>query len=471
LRTIVPFLLIVTALAIFADRCAAAGPVSGKVEILRDEYRVPHIFAPSVEAAAYASGYLQALDQRAVFLRSLVDAKPNRGQLSPKLQAIVEAFCAGANRAITEHPQAGDRNVQPAMVIAFSESVAAQLSQGKLSDGSIIHLSPERTASNLDIQVYDPLLPWDSAYQLVIQAPDYNWAGPTLLGLPLPISGHGARLGPDLMRLAAGIGLDGRSFLDLLWTWQTGDETAALSLAVPARALSTAESPSQRPSLKQLQQKQAQQMTQELLGFYDSFTLYDVLKIATSTEVYHAELWQKRIARADPKSAFARMISGWSRRMDADSPEALAYHLFKLALGPPEASALEPDESLSDNRIRAALRKAQDEFETKFPVKAAFGTLFKIAGQAASGASLPEVAMSSPRAIEYEKLGINRAGISGQIATQVVELSSPVPKSFMLIPQSGSPAKFARGEMQPTYFGNRRELEKHTKQRLELVIP
>jgi hypothetical protein len=40
----------------------------------------------------------------------------------------------------------------------------------------------------------------------------------------------------------------------------------------------------------------------------------------------------------------------------------------------------------------------------------------------------------------------------------------------MLIPQSGDPKRFAQGELQPTYFGDRKELEKHVRSRKVLLI-
>ena len=87
--------------------------------------------------------------------------------------------------------------------------------------------------------------------------------------------------------------------------------------------------------------------------------------MAFSTAVYKAETWQARLVKVAPELPFVRMLTGWSRRSDAASTEALAFYLFKMALGQPEAAALEPPDSLSNNRIRAALRKAQDQVETR----------------------------------------------------------------------------------------------------------
>jgi hypothetical protein len=78
--------------------------------------------------------------------------------------------------------------------------------------------------------------------------------------------------------------------------------------------------------------------------------------------------------------------------------------------------------------------------------------------------------MATPRTIEFEKRDSTMAGVAGQSATQIVEFARPVPKSYMLIPQSGDPKRFAQGELQPTYFGDRKELEKHVRSRKVLLI-
>jgi hypothetical protein len=211
-------------------------------------------------------------------------------------------------------------------------------------------------------------------------------------------------------------------------------------------------------------------MTRALLDFNAGLTIYDTLSIATSSEVYHAGVWQKRIASVDANSSFARMLTGWSRRAEFNSAPALAFYLFKMALGS-DAMALDPPDSLSDNRVRAALRRAQEQLETKYPFQAAFGTLFQVAGKSASGGTLTEAGMATPRAVTYQRVGSVMTGTRGQTATQVVEMARPIPKSYMLIPLEGSPAEFARGEMQPTYFGDRKALEKHVRSRAVVIAP
>lgn len=71
-------------------------------------------------------------------------------------------------------------------------------------------------------------------------------------------------------------------------------------------------------------------------------------------------------------------------------------------------------------------------------------------------------------------------GRSGQSATQVVILTKP-PHSYMVIPlgESDHPESghwddraeklFSQSKAKPTYFANRKELEKHVTQREELT--
>jgi len=53
-----------------------------------------------------------------------------------------------------------------------------------------------------------------------------------------------------------------------------------------------------------------------------------------------------------------------------------------MALGQPESAAFEPPGSLSDNRIRAALRKAQDQIETQPSVSGGITDRFSLTREA-----------------------------------------------------------------------------------------
>jgi acyl-homoserine lactone acylase PvdQ len=184
------------------------------------------------------------------------------------------------------------------------------------------------------------------------------------------------------------------------------------------------------------------------------------------------------------------MLTGWNRRSDATSAEALAFYLFKMALGQPEAAALEPPDSLSNNRIRAALRRAQDQVETELPYHADYGTLFRVSREGAprssraGGGIIPEAGMITPRTITFQRAGAVIVGTGGQSATQIVELSSvpqPTHSVSVLVPGESDRLDYghfddqardlySKGTAKPAYFGNRKELEKHLDSKKELIF-
>ena len=114
----------ILALLIAASLCGAAE----KVEVLRDEFWVPHIFASTPAGAAFASGYVQAQDRLEELMRNYRKsegsmsevfgaewyrhdvlqrmwghrrvAEEHYGELSPIARGIIEAYCAGVNKYI-----------------------------------------------------------------------------------------------------------------------------------------------------------------------------------------------------------------------------------------------------------------------------------------------------------------------------------------------------------------------------------
>src|SRR5690349_873903 len=104
-----------------------------KVEILRDEYGVPHVFAATAAAAAYGSGYAQAEDRLEEMLRNYRKAEGTMAEvfgkefltsdyrqrlwrhravaeqhyreLDPTLRALCVAFQAGVRQFMREHPE------------------------------------------------------------------------------------------------------------------------------------------------------------------------------------------------------------------------------------------------------------------------------------------------------------------------------------------------------------------------------
>jgi acyl-homoserine lactone acylase PvdQ len=216
----------------------------------------------------------------------------------------------------------------------------------------------------------------------------------------------------------------------------------------------------------------------ELLDPARGVTLEQAQAIAFSTVVYQAETWQERVRRAAPEAGvFARLILDWNRRADADSRGALAFYLFKMALGA-AGKAAETAASVTDDQIREALRKAEAQLTAEFAPNAVFGTFFRAGRQGAArtypvgGGTLTDAGMAMPRAVSYEKHGQEMLGHGGQTATQLVILTRP-PKSFMVIPlgESDHPDSphfddqagklFSPSRMKPTYFLDRKELLKH----------
>ncbi len=226
-------------------------------------------------------------------------------------------------------------------------------------------------------------------------------------------------------------------------------------------------------------------MVLELLDAAHDVTAEQAIGIAFSPQVWHAELWQERIQKAAPDHEIAKLIGGWNRRSDADSRAALAYYAFKIALGGVAARATEPPAALTDGAIRAALDQAGQRLKTEFAPDAVFGTFFRVGRKDATrtfpvgGGTLAEAGMATPRAISFSPRGKEMVGHTGQTSTQIVILSKP-PQSYMVLPlgESDHPDSphyddqaeklFSKSRAKPTYFLNRKELEKHVTSRKEL---
>jgi acyl-homoserine-lactone acylase len=220
-------------------------------------------------------------------------------------------------------------------------------------------------------------------------------------------------------------------------------------------------------------------MVLDLLDKAKNVSAEQAMRIAFATDVYGAETWQERVRKAvlEP-SGLAQMIVGWNRRADAESRPALGFYLFKLALGRPGA-AVAPSDSLTDAGIRDALAKAEARLNAEYAPDAAFGSVFRVGREGGSktypvgGGSLTAVGMATPRAISYEPRGKEWVGVGGQTSTQVVVLSKPVPRSWMVIPLGESDHRssphwddqaeklFSRSLMKSTYFLNPAALKKH----------
>ncbi len=222
--------------------------------------------------------------------------------------------------------------------------------------------------------------------------------------------------------------------------------------------------------------QRATMVLQELDAAKD-VSIEKAMDIAFSTEVYGAGQWQERIRQSGASGTFARTMLDWNRRSDADSPGALAFYLFKTALGA-HSELVEPPADLSGDDVTAALRKAEQQLRADFPPDAVFGTLFRVGRDGSGrnwpvgGGTLTRAGMATPRAVSFEKKDKIMLGHGGQTSTQIVVLTKP-PQSWMVIPlgesdHADSPhfddqaeKLFSRARAKPTYFLRREELEKH----------
>lgn len=208
--------------------------------LYRDEFGIPHIYAPSLETAAFAVGYAQAEDRLEELLKNYRRAngtmaevfgpsyfrddvisrmfrheeisREKYGLLSPKMRGVIEAYQAGIKSFMKEHPEqvpAWAQEIHPWDVVALGrfiiwgwplgEAGADLLRAGIQPDEMAYHgsnemlIGPSRTAAKAPIAVIDPHLSWYGEfrfYQLRIYADDFNASGVSIVGTPLPSLGH-----------------------------------------------------------------------------------------------------------------------------------------------------------------------------------------------------------------------------------------------------------------------------------------
>ena len=247
-------------------------------------------------------------------------------------------------------------------------------------------------------------------------------------------------------------------------------------------------------------------MNRQELHANSRVTVRDAFNMALSTQVYHADLWQARLAAAwekantgaNPDAAHAKvceLILRWNRRADADSVGAVAYRFWKDQLGEKvrqsDRAGLPPPEAITDQQLldalaagAAALQKTWGRLDVPYGEVYRTGRAGSLRHWPVSGGSVPGLA--TPRAISFEpdKNGKSYLGRGGQTSLQVVQLSKP-PRSWTQFPlgQSDRPDSkhfddqaeklFSPGKLKPTYFLNKEELLKHvtTKKVLHRVLP
>ncbi len=213
---------------------------SGDIEIIRDEFGVPHIFAPTLESAAYAIGYAQAEDRLEELLRNYrkaegtmaeafgpewvrhdyiqrmwrhaAIARERYNEVSPKMRACFESYQAGVKQFMKEHPEqvpAWAPELNPAQVISLGRFIIWGWPLGEASGdleragikpdpaayrgSNQMLLAPSKTAMKAPIAVIDPHLSWYGEfrfYEVRIYAGDFAASGVSILGIPFPSLGH-----------------------------------------------------------------------------------------------------------------------------------------------------------------------------------------------------------------------------------------------------------------------------------------
>jgi acyl-homoserine-lactone acylase len=208
--------------------------------LYRDEFGIPHIYAPTLESAAFAVGYAQAEDRLDELLKNYRRAsgtmaevfgpdnfrndliarifrheeisREKYSQLSPKVRAAIEAYQAGIKHFMKEHPAqlpGWAQEIHPWDVVALGRFIIWGWPLGE-AGGDLLRagiqpddlgyrgsnemlIGSKRTAMKAPIAVIDPHLSWYGEfrfYQVRIYAGDFNVSGVAILGTPLPSMGH-----------------------------------------------------------------------------------------------------------------------------------------------------------------------------------------------------------------------------------------------------------------------------------------
>ena len=241
-RVVAFLLLAVTTDAVRAQK-APPDRDAGKVVIYRDEYGVPHIYAPTTEAGAYAIGWAQAEDRLEELLKNFLRgtgemaaafgpsefdndlqarlwqhydvAKKNLRRIRPEVLRHIGAFVQGVNDYLAAHKKEapdwwGDRKVDVAMSVAHGRNfmwgwpagqalaelraagVAPNLTVDMRSSNEMA-IAPGRTSVKAPILIIDPHLSWwgqQRFWELRVHAGELHGSGFTLPGSPYVGLGH-----------------------------------------------------------------------------------------------------------------------------------------------------------------------------------------------------------------------------------------------------------------------------------------
>ena len=236
LSLFVSMVILVSMAAPVRPACAA----DGSTTIYRDEFGIPHIFAPTLEDAAFAVGYAQAEDRLEELLKNYRRAsgtmaeafgaeffesdlrqramrhaevsQARYSEVSSKMRGAIEAYQRGIKQFMKEHPEqvpSWAAPIEPWDVVGLGRYIiwnwpmgeaAADLRRAGVEFPPLPYrgsnemlIAPNRTAMNSAIAIIDPHVPWYEAmrfYEVRIYTPEFNVAGVSILGVPFPSLGH-----------------------------------------------------------------------------------------------------------------------------------------------------------------------------------------------------------------------------------------------------------------------------------------
>jgi acyl-homoserine-lactone acylase len=224
----------------FGAQSASKTRAGDEATIYRDEYGIPHVFAQTLESAAFAIGYAQAEDRLEELLKNYRRAngtmaevfgpefyrsdliqrmwrheqisREKYNQVSPKMRASIEAYQDGVRQFMKEHPEqvpSWAQELHPWDVISLGRYIiwgwplgeaggdlqraGIQPDPAAYRGSNEMLIAPSRTSLRAPIAVIDPHLSWYGEfrfYQVRIYAGDYNVSGVSILGVPFPSLGH-----------------------------------------------------------------------------------------------------------------------------------------------------------------------------------------------------------------------------------------------------------------------------------------
>lgn len=398
---------------------ALAAPLAAeRIEILRDKYGVPHIFAQTLAGAAYASGYAQASDRPRQLIGRLKPAKVAAVALA--VDAISKAFVAGVNARFVEDKR--PERISPEQLPTDPDfDIDVELS-----------IAAERSSSGLPLLIYTTRgKPAEQPYEMEVVAPKLAAAGLMGVGSIFP------------RPLPAG-SLPGASLIV--------DDTRRRAILEALLARST------------------------------KFSLETVVQVVLSTDVYKAETWLTRIARTEQRTAFANSLISWDRRASYNSMPALGFYLFKLALGAEGSEIEPPGSLSDGRiraALDRAGQRAETDIGLQGGFGSIFRIPGERTSWPVGGGTIPEAGIYTARGFTFGS-GQPRRVQEGQTGVFAVELSKPHRVLTALAlgvsedpgsPHYGDQARdlFGKGTLEPVTYPTRSELNKHAHERKTLT--